>query len=192
MAAADVATELNKMVLVPMLEHEVLQYIEKNDLRTEFKDICSNHKEGHSNYISCLAHFTRLERLYEETHVIPSNKIVIFGFQHTRLTNMAFVWQYHFAKVELTDCRHTKEEYQDMVYISDFHTNINFQNQGYGTRFLKELIDYSNDLLKSPIILETSTTNFPAIRICEKNGFVVDGHSKYPYESDEYLIMFHP
>lgn len=74
--------------------------------------------------------------------------------------------------------------------ITNIVVKKNFRNNGVGNALLAELIKLAQINNKDKIILEVNSTNLPAIKLYEKNGFKNIGfRKKYYKNTDDANIM---
>lgn len=78
----------------------------------------------------------------------------------------------------------------DQFEITNIVVKKSFRNNGVGNALLAELIKIAQINNKDKIILEVNSTNLPAIKLYEKNGFKNIGfRKKYYKNTDDANIM---
>jgi ribosomal protein S18 acetylase RimI-like enzyme len=68
-----------------------------------------------------------------------------------------------------------RREWNNSLWVWDFHVDAEYQGKGVGTRLMKVLIRQARDENFRVVVCETQNTNMPAIRFYRKLGFEIDG-----------------
>ncbi|MGD8456395.1 MAG: GNAT family N-acetyltransferase [Anaerolineales bacterium] len=68
-----------------------------------------------------------------------------------------------------------EREWNNSLWVWDFHIDAEYQRKGVGTKLMDAVIDQAKEKDFRVVVCETQNTNVPAIRFYRKLGFVVDG-----------------
>lgn len=68
----------------------------------------------------------------------------------------------------------------ERLFINELHILKKYQNQGYGSLILKEIISKTN----FPILLEVLKVNASALRFYQKHGFIIIGENETHYKME--------
>jgi ribosomal protein S18 acetylase RimI-like enzyme len=78
-----------------------------------------------------------------------------------------------------------RREWNNSLWVWDFHIDAKYQGQGLGTRLMSAVITKAENEGFRVIVCETQNTNVPAIRFYRKLGFEVDGIDLTHYPEKE-------
>ena len=68
-----------------------------------------------------------------------------------------------------------KREWNNSLWVWDFHIDAEYQGKGIGTKLMKALIKLATQAGFWVMVCETQNTNVPAIRFYRKLGFEIEG-----------------
>lgn len=71
------------------------------------------------------------------------------------------------------------------LWVWEFHVLPSFQRKGIGTRLMRELAGRARQAGLRVLVVETQSTNTPAIDFYRKNGFEIDGIDVSYYTNDD-------
>jgi len=68
-----------------------------------------------------------------------------------------------------------RREWNNSLWVWDFHIDAEYQGKGIGTKLMKALIKLATEKGFRMMVCETQNTNVPAIRFYRKLGFEIEG-----------------
>ena len=78
------------------------------------------------------------------------------------------------------------QTWSNRLWVWEFYIDPAYRGQGIGTQLMGELILRNRQRGLRAILLETQTTNVPAIRFYRKMGFTLDGIHLSQYSNNDY------
>ena len=77
------------------------------------------------------------------------------------------------------------EKWNNRLRVSNIHIESEYRNGGIGSKLMKKAIDYCEEISARGIILETQSSNYPAISFYRKCGFKLIGFDLTSYSNDD-------
>lgn len=77
------------------------------------------------------------------------------------------------------------EKWNNVLRIWEIHVNEEMKKQGIGSRLIDSAKNRAKELGARAVVLETQTSNFPAIQFYLKNGFKLTGFDMISYSNND-------
>ena len=79
----------------------------------------------------------------------------------------------------------THEKWNNVLRINEIHVHQSEQNKGIASKLMTFIINQAKEIGVRAIVLETQTSNFPAIQFYKKHGFHLIGYNLLSYTNDD-------